>query len=73
MNILYFDDTIFELVQKVKTMREDIVTMIRDNSVLFDTINLEELDIQEDLEGSEEKEVLGVVKNYGGSSTKPTK
>ncbi len=71
MNILYFDETIFELVQKVKSMREEIVNMIRNESILFDNMNLDGLDIEENLEVSDEKENLGVIrKNYGGSTTK---
>ncbi len=68
MNILYFDDTIFELVDKVKQMKNDLLIMIQNNKVLFDEIDMTEIEQDEDLEhDEEEKEILGTVKKYGGT------
>ena len=60
MNILYFDETIFELVEKVKMVKKDLADLINSNEILFDKIdmNVEE----EKLDQSDEQEVLGVVK-----------
>lgn len=68
MNIMYFDDTIFELVEKVKLMKNDLYDLIVNNPILFDEIDM---DLEkEKLDQSEEKELLGVVKKYGHSSIK---
>ena len=66
MNILYFDDTIFELVEKIKLMKNDLLNIIKTNVSLFENVDLTEIEIDENLEIDEEqKEVLGITKNYG--------
>ena len=67
MNILYFDDTIFELVEKVKLIKKDLIEMIQNNQVLFDEIDMTEVEKDEDLDHTEEKENLGTIKKYGST------
>ena len=56
-----------ELVEKVKLMKTDLLEMIQNNQVLFDEIDMTEVEKDENLDHTEEKENLGTIKKYGST------